>query len=600
MRRREKNKGGSLLVQLGVVVGILFALTTFVNGFFTWRMGNNGYMTMLQEDTARILAQVRSDMEKYDSLPWLLDYWQGHWEEMDLTGSAKARDAEVAALLAELGVADPRHVSNAQAAEFTEARQRQFAEYCYLDIHQCFRDIKANMGMESLYCASYSTANATTAFPILQGLDDDEMTANENSYALGAEWPFDLSRHPAILESLSSGEDRPFFETVAFVGDGVDRYVGYLPVIVNGEIRCHICVTYTMAGLQEAIAEEMRGLELANAVIMVVSAAVLLVLGRRYLRKLAQVQDEVRTYRTTKDVDAIVSGLAAVQDNNEVGRLAGDIADMAVELDRHAKETARLSAERERIDTELELAAQIQGTSLPNVFPPFPERRDFGLFASMDAAREVGGDFYDYFLVDDNHLAVIVADVSDKGVPAALYMMRAKAAIKDLLMSDLAVDDVCIRANNELCTGNDAGMFVTAWLGVLNLRTGVMKYVHAGHTCPVLLNGANTTFVKGRRDLFLGARAGLPYHRQMLQLAPGDALFLYSDGVTEAFNAGHELYGSEGLERALSAAAAAVSADDPNEYCREVCVAVRDDVAAFAKGTEQSDDITMLCICYKG
>ena len=601
IRHRTGAKGGgSILLQLGVVIVILFMLATLVNGFFTWRMGASSYMKTLEVNTACDLSQVRSSMEEYASLPWLLDYWQSHGEEMDLTGNASTRGAEVAALLAELGVGDVRYVSDDQAAGLSEGQRRVFAEQCYLDINRSFRVIKANMGMESLYCVSYSAAHTTTAFPIFQALDDDGVAASGNLYALGKEWPFDLSRHPAIQESLSSGEDRPFFETVTFVGDDVDRFVGYLPVIVDGEMRCHICVTYAMAGVNEAIAEEMQGFEWANALIMVVSATVLLALERRYLRTLAQVQNEVRTYRTTKDADAAVRGLAAVNDNNEVGRLAADVSEMAVELERHTKETARLSAEKERIDTELELAAQIQKTSLPSAFPPFPERHDFGLFASMDAAKEVGGDFYDFFLVAEDRLAVVVADVSDKGVPAALFMMRAKAAIKDLVMSELPVDEVMVRVNDELCTGNEARMFVTAWLGILDLRTGNMEYVHAGHTCPVLLRKGAAIYVGGKRDLFLGAVPSLSYCRQELTLGPGDALFLYSDGVTEAFNTNTELYGSDRLADKLKRALSIAPAADANEYCKTVCATVRADVATFAEGVEQSDDITMLCVRFMG
>lgn len=600
MRRRNNKKGGSLLVQLGIVVGILFTLTTLINGFFIWRMGNSNYMNVLQINTACDLAQVRSDMERYNSLSWLLDYWQDRGKEMNLTGDAKERDVEVATVLAELGVADARHVTDAQAAGLTEVQQRRFAEHCYLDIHRCFQVIKANMGMESLYCASYSTTNATTAFPIFQGVDDSATTANEITYALGAEWPFNLSLHPAILESLSSAEDRPFFETVTFVGDNVDRFVGFLPVIVDGEIRCHICATYTTAGLQEAILEEMRGFELANAIIMVVSAAVLLVLGQRYLRKLAQVQTEVRTYRKTKDTDAIVQGLLAVHANNEVGRLADDISQMAVELDRYTKETAQLSAERERINTELELAALIQKTSLPSVFPPFPERHDFGLFASMEPAREVGGDFYDFFFVSKNKLAIIVADVSDKGIPAALFMMRTKAAIKDLAMEGLAVNEVMEHTNSDLWADNEAGMFVTVWLGILDLRTGTMEYVHAGHTCPVLIKDGTAAYVRNKCDFIVGALPGGSFHRQELHLNRGDALFLYSDGVTEALSVNKRLYGPDRLANVLSQEALVAPSADANEYCEAICLAVKDDVANFAEGAEQSDDITMLCLRYEG
>lgn len=256
--------------------------------------------------------------------------------------------------------------------------------------------------------------------------------------------------------------------------------------------------------------------------------------------------------------------------------------------------------EATRLDEELALARTIQKTALPNVFPPFPERQDVGLFASMDAAREVGGDFYDFFPVSNDRVAVLVADVSDKGIPAAMFMMRAKTTIKAHAVSGLAVDEIITRTNDELVEDNEAGMFVTVWLGILDLGTGIMQYVHAGHTCPVLLGTDGVSFVQKRREFIVGARSGITYHRQELRLRPGDAVFLYSDGVTEAFDADDELYGSERLADVIAQAAAEAPTDDPNRYCEEICRRVREDVDAFSAGMEQSDDITTLCVRYEG
>ena len=257
--------------------------------------------------------------------------------------------------------------------------------------------------------------------------------------------------------------------------------------------------------------------------------------------------------------------------------------------------------EATRLNEELALARTIQKTALPNVFPPFPERCDFGLYASMDVAEEVGGDFYDFFFVSNDKIAVIVADVSDKGIPAAMFMMRTKAAIKNLAVSGLSTNEVIAHVNKDLCEDNEAGMFVTVWFGILNLRSGVMEYVHAGHTCPVLF-AANrrATLVQQKRDFIVGARANVTYHRQVLQLGSGDALFLYSDGVTEAFSITNEQYGSKRLANVLAQASSNESAADPNTYCEAICKKVKADVDAFSTGTEQSDDITMLCIRFEG
>ncbi|MBR3315327.1 MAG: SpoIIE family protein phosphatase [Atopobiaceae bacterium] len=325
----------------------------------------------------------------------------------------------------------------------------------------------------------------------------------------------------------------------------------------------------------------------------VLFVGLLFLLGRLMRRHVSS-----RVETVNQSLDAITSGALGervdVRDSIEFAELSDGINATVTKLEELIEQEAM------RLDKELALARTIQKTSRPSIFPPFPERDDFGLYASMDAAKEVGGDFYDFFLVSDDRLAFIVADVSDKGIPAALFMMRAKAAVKALAASGLPADAVMRRANDDLYANNEAGMFVTMWLGILDLVTGVVEYVHAGHTCPALIGKAGVSFVRQRRDFIVGARSGVAYHRQELRLALGDALFLYSDGVTEAFDAHDEMYGSEGLERVLADVAEATAADDPNAYCREICVAVRDDVARFAEGTERSDDITMLCIRFEG
>lgn len=252
-----------------------------------------------------------------------------------------------------------------------------------------------------------------------------------------------------------------------------------------------------------------------------------------------------------------------------------------------------------KYDQELSLARTIQHTSVPNVFPPFPGRNDFAIFASMDTAKMVGGDFYDFFLISDNTLALVIADVSDKGIPAAMFMMRARTAIKSYSESGISVDEVMVKVNEDLTEGNDAMMFVTVWICFLDLETGHLDFVHAGHTDPVVTRMGKTFLIKKERDLFVGAIAGLTYTKQEYELMPGDTLFLYTDGVTEAFNPDSEEYGLERLMDVLSKNACAEGLDD-DAFCQMICSAVRKDVEAFAKGTPQSDDITMLFLKYNG
>ena len=244
-----------------------------------------------------------------------------------------------------------------------------------------------------------------------------------------------------------------------------------------------------------------------------------------------------------------------------------------------------------RMDAELAAARAIQKSALPRTFPPFPEIEKFEIFASMDAAKEVGGDFYDFFLVGDDcnaesgKLGFVMADVSGKGVPAALFMMKAKALLRDSMNSGMELSEAVAQTNLQLCDGNDEDMFVTAWIGVLDYKTGHLDYVNAGHNPPLYRHEGEWSWLKEISGLFLGAY-DFPYTAHAMECCEGDAFLLYTDGVTEAMSAEDELYGEDRLLELVESKAMLRP--------RELLEAVRADVAKHAEGAEQSDDITML------
>lgn len=275
-----------------------------------------------------------------------------------------------------------------------------------------------------------------------------------------------------------------------------------------------------------------------------------------------------------------------VRENQEFASLSDDI-NATVDTLKHYIEEAE-----QRIDRELEFARQIQCSSLPSVFPPYPERKDFDIYASMDAAKEVGGDFYDFYLADSDHLYFLVADVSGKGIPGALFMMRSKTLLRNLAESGRDIAEVFTEANNGLCENNDAEMFVTAWLGSLDLRSGLLEYVNAGHNPPLLREkDGSFAYLRTRPNFILAGMEGTHYQKHQVQLAPGAQVFVYTDGVTEAANAANELYGEERLEQVLN---------EQTGTPQALCTDVRAHIDAFVQGAEQSDDITMLCVTWYG
>ena len=273
------------------------------------------------------------------------------------------------------------------------------------------------------------------------------------------------------------------------------------------------------------------------------------------------------------------------------------IAVAAVKLVGHCQEIMskqkKLTETSARIGTELALAEKIQADMLPNLFPAFPERAEFDLYASMNPAKEVGGDFYDFFMIDDDHLGLVIADVSGKGIPAAMFMMFSKNIIANNTMLGKSPAKALMDANEAICANNSEEMFVTVWLGILELSTGKMTCTNAGHEYP-MIRGTDGQFrlFEDRHGLVVGAMKRSKYKDYELQLHPGDAVFVYTDGVPEANNAEGEFYGEERLEAALNR----VAAEGP----KEILSGVKADIDTFVAEAHQFDDLTMLCVAYKG
>lgn len=295
-----------------------------------------------------------------------------------------------------------------------------------------------------------------------------------------------------------------------------------------------------------------------------------------------------------KNIDKINNSLAKITDgyldetvnvrsNEEFAVLSDDINSTVDTLKRYIKEAD------ERIDKELEFARQIQHSALPSVFPPYPNRTDFDIYAQMHTAKEVGGDFYDFYLLGEDKLAFLIADVSDKGIPAAMFMMTAKTLIKSLVESGIEPSDAFTRANNKLCENNEAGMFVTAWLGILDLNTGLLKYVNAGHNPPLIKrNGTYFEYICSKPNFILAGMENIKYKANEIQLSPGDEIFLYTDGVTEANNTYYELFGEDRLLESLN--------EKKSLTVKQLCNKVKNDVDRFVGNALQSDDITMLAV----
>ena len=339
--------------------------------------------------------------------------------------------------------------------------------------------------------------------------------------------------------------------------------------------------------IDEVIAVQVLYFRRILFVALVVSVIFILLYGvslwKMIIRPILSIKNETSFFAQNN----VLSGLLKkIKNRDEIGSLAQAFEDMSEKINRYISELTTVTAEKERISTELNLAAKIQLESLPKGYPAFPERTDFDLFATMDPAKEVGGDLYDYLLLDDDHLMFVVGDVSGKGVPASLFMMTAKTLLASSAQQGLSPKEIFEATNNQLCKGNETGLFVTCWLGIFCFSTGELRFVNAGHPYPVLYHDGVFSYVKTKTNFVLGGMDGLPYTEHTMTLTKGDRLFVCTDGVTEATDAHDQLFGEDRLLAAMEKTRG-LSAPDS-------LTSVRKDIDAFVGEAEQFDDITML------
>ncbi|MBQ9459375.1 MAG: SpoIIE family protein phosphatase, partial [Oscillospiraceae bacterium] len=312
------------------------------------------------------------------------------------------------------------------------------------------------------------------------------------------------------------------------------------------------------------------------------------------IKKLSSAADKLVREQSGEGAETSIFNQLTIRSNDEVGALYESLKQMEHDMNAYIRDLVSVTAEKERIGAELNVATQIQADMLPRIFPAFPERKEFDIYASMTPAKEVGGDFYDFFLIDNDHLGLVMADVSGKGVPAALFMVIAKTLIKNQAQTgEYSPAKVLVKVNEQLCEGNEAELFVTVWLAILEISTGKGLAANAGHEHPTLRrSNGKYELVEYRHSPAVATMDCLRFREHEFELRPGDSLFVYTDGVAEATNANNELYGTERMLAALN--------EIPDAAPEIVLEAVKRSVDAFVGDAPQFDDITMLCLKYLG
>ena len=350
------------------------------------------------------------------------------------------------------------------------------------------------------------------------------------------------------------------------------------------------------------VQEDLRNFAIRSIVLMlaltVIFSALLIVITSRTLavpiRRLSAAAEQlVAEEQAGETTGSSIFSQLTIRTGDEVEALYGSLAQMERDINAYISDLVNVTAEKERIGAELNVAAQIQADMLPRIFPPFPERHEFDLYASMKPAKEVGGDFYDFFLIDDDHIGLVMADVSGKGVPAALFMVIAKTLIKNRAQMGGGPGEILEYVNGQLCEGNEAELFVTVWLAILEISTGRGLAANAGHEHPVIrrANGAYEPVIY-RHSPAVATMEGLRFKEHSFELQPGDTLFVYTDGVTEATDANNALFGMDGMLAALNAV--------PDAAPEALIRGVHGAIDRFVGRAPQFDDVTMLALRYDG
>ena len=396
------------------------------------------------------------------------------------------------------------------------------------------------------------------------------------------------NKYKAIYEEGSN------YETVyrLHITDGKKQHITTLVPVKNskGEVVGILCMQRPISELRNQIIRFIITIAALVTILSLISAIIVSRYNKKQVVKpIQKISDETVRFSSG---DVKPGNLGAVSEIEEIFKLASSVDKMEEDMYRYIENLTAITAERERIGVELSIASTIQENSIPNIYPAFPQRKDFDIFASMDPAKEVGGDFYNFFLVDDDHLAFVIGDVSGKGIPAALFMMVTNILISDRTRMGGTPGEILCYVNDNICAHNKADMFVTLFLGILDLSTGRITASNAGHDDAIICRkNGEVELHETKHGLVVGAMSGVEYKDFEIQLTKGDKLFLYTDGVPEATNKDEELFT---MERTLESL-------NKNKVCspEEVLAGVRADVNEFVGDAPQFDDLTMLCLEYK-
>ena len=581
-----------IIAQIAIMFGVAMMIIGIVAYFSQQVRYDSKIRTETETRSTEIAKNVAQSVNQMPAHDWLVRYWYDHAGDMDIEYDVEyTKGTETEKKTKYLQKKYPeislRYATEEDIKAMEPEDQKIFAEVSYSWMITRVNLLKSVYDVDYLFCV-IPYDRYTKQFFLFSAAEPGAVrgTSYEEAYPLGHR-----------VEIIDESQKRAMIlarEDTAHIGNAGDYVDCYFMMGKMGNRPLLIGITYNVTSIKEQIASQtLRSTLVALTYLLLLAIICLLLLTRFVLNPLKKVMSNIHLYEETKDSKVVAENLSAIKAKNEIGQLAYDITDLTWEIDDYTDRIRNITAENERISTELTLANRIQKSMLPSIFPPFPGRDDFEIYASMDPAREVGGDFYDFFLVDDDHLCMVIADVAGKGVPAALFMMASKIILANNAKMGKSPAEILEDTNDAVCANNEEEMFVTVWIGILEISTGKLKAANAGHEYPTRKTKEGPfEVIRDKHGFVIGGMPGVKYAEYEIDMEPGSCVFLYTDGVPEAADREKEMFGLDRMLIALN--------EHKDEDLEGILHGVRKSVDEFTEGVEQFDDLTMLCVKYNG
>ena len=580
IRMKKTNKRKKILFQVGLVVFLVFAVLIVLLGFLLVYGSRSAFFSGQQDYMKAQLLQVRMIIASDPMFEWTAEMWEKYPLEMRKDASKEDNKA----------AANTPYMADTVSPELIEKLKKE--------------DLSLQLSV-----AKARTTEITSTMMLSMAMTGDQIilidTRKDRMGTIYLMLPYDeypteelgmmlpeMMVTDEVKEKIASSKNKnDVIFTYDLVEDGKYYCAGFAPVYCHGEARYALAFYHEWTEYHSELNIMVHWmLGILVGVLAIGGALLLLFISTTTVGPVKRLRYGIRKYAKEKNPEQLRTDMEVVKSRNELEDLAVEITDMAEEVDRYMNDNIRLAGEREAAAAELSIATRVQQEQLPTEYPENPH---FSLQAFIRPAREVGGDFYDFFLTDNNRLVILVADVSDKGMGAAFFMAISKAMIKACAMQDSDPVQVITKAESMLTENNPGGMFVTAWIAIIDLATGHVEACNAGHDYPAVRRNGKYLIEKTVHGPAVSFLPGVPHVGYGFDLVPGDRIFLYTDGVVEAIDQNKERFGMERIEETLNKAPA--EATDA-----EIIDLVKTAVDSFAGEAPQFDDMTMMSFTYRG